>query len=468
MRVETPILALAAVVCLATSALADPVDDYVRAQMKARGIPGLSLAVVKAGKVVKADGYGVASLELESPATRETVYEIGSISKQIAANALLLLVEAGKVQLDDLVSRYVDDTPAAWAQITIRHVLTHTSGLADFDTGNIGFSYRRDYTAREFVELLGRQPLQFKPGESFRYTNAFPLIGMVIERVSGQPYVDFVEQKIFTPLGMRSARFKREGDVVPHRADGYLLKDGRYRRGEPARPMVIAANGGVMMNVVDFAAWDAAVTGGRLLRPETVAMMTTPVRLAGGRTMSHGMGWFIDTFNGHEFGAHWGTTVAGYSAVVRRYVADGVTVLALANMDEGGGFALDAISMGVANLYVPGVVIQALTPKPDPDAKGTARLMAALRLVGAGTPTDDAPGLAERLPAPVRERLATVLRTATTVEALGDERVGSRHFMNNPAVVTLRRYRATTPAGPRYLTLQLTATTALAGVIVEE
>ena len=313
-------------------------------------------------------GVRVASLELDAAATRDTVYEIGSISKQIAADAILLLAEDGKIRLDEPISPYLDNPPATWAPITIRHVLTHTAGLADFDTGDIGFSYRREYSAREFVELLGRQPLQFAPGERWNYTNAFPLLGMVIERVAGQPYTEFVEKRIFTPLGMASARFKREGDVVPHRADGYLLKQGVYRHGEPGRPMVIAANGGVMMSAVDFATWDMAITSGRLLKPESMAAMTTPVRIASGKTVSHGLGWFMDTFNNHEFGAHWGTTVAGYSAVIRRYVNDGVTVIVLANVDEGGGFAVDAISRGVANLYVPGVIVQGLEPRADLDA----------------------------------------------------------------------------------------------------
>ena len=468
MRAVSSTAVLGVSACLAAGAAADPVDDYVRAQMKTRRIPGLSLAVVKDGTIVKAEGYGVASLELDAAATRDTVYEIGSISKQIAANAILLLVEAGKVRLDDPVSQYLENAPTAWAPITIRHVLTHTSGLADFDTGDIGFSYRREYTAREFVELLGRQPLQFTPGERWNYTNAFPLLGIVIEKVSGQPYAEFVASRIFAPLGMRSARFKRAGDVIPQRADGYLLKDGAYRHGEALRPAVIAPNGGVMMSVADFAAWDIAVTTGKLLRPESVAAMTTPVRLADGRTMSHGLGWFMDTFNGHEFGAHWGTTVAGYSAVIRRYVGDRVTVIALANVDEGGGFAVDGISKGVANLYVPGVVIQGMTPRADPDGKETARLKAVLAAVGAGTPTADAPGLAERLPAAVRDRLSLALRTATAMDALGDERVGPRHFMANPAVVRLRRYVIRTPSGNRYLTLQLGSTGSLLGAIIEE
>ena len=349
-------LALAAVLSsvLATTAAADPVDDYVRSQLKARNLPGLSLAVVKDGQIVKSQGYGLASLELEAPATAQTVYEIGSISKQFAADAILLLVEDGKLALDDPLSKYVDGTPAAWSAVTIRHVLTHTAGFADFDTGNIGFSYRREYTAGEFIELLARQPLQFAPGERWNYTNAFPLLGIVVERVSGLSYMDFVRARIFKPLGLASARFKIAGEVVPFRADGYLFANGTYRHGETLRPAIIAPNGGVMMNVVDFAKWDIAITGGRLLRPESMTAMTTPVRLNDGRTVSHGLGWFMDQFNGHPFGAHWGTTVTGHSAVIRRYVNDRVTVIVMANLDDAGA-GVDAISKRVADLYVPGV-----------------------------------------------------------------------------------------------------------------
>lgn len=468
MRVLPAVVVLAVALTAAAPSAADPVDDYVRAQLGPRKIPGLSIAVVRNGAIVKAAGYGVASLELSAPATADTVYEIGSISKQFAADAVLLLVEDGTVALDDPINNYLDAPPAAWAAITVRHVLEHTAGLADFDTGDIGFSYRRDYTNREFVELLARQPLQFPPGTNWNYTNAFPLLGMVVERASGQSYADFVTARIFRRLSLASARFKRNGEVVPQRADGYLLKDGAHVHGEMLRPMVIAANGGVMMNVRDFAAWDIAMTSGRLLKPQSVAAIATPARLADGRRVGHGLGWFLDTFNGHEFGAHWGTTVTGHSAVIRRYVQDRVTVIVLANVDEGGGFAVDAISKHVANLYVPGTAIQGMTPRPDPDAAETARLKTALQTVGEGRPSAQAPGLAERLPAPVRARIATALRDARAFEFLGDERVGPHVFVANPAIVRLRRYRATQAGTSRYFTLQLAADGALLGAIVEE
>jgi CubicO group peptidase (beta-lactamase class C family) len=459
--------ALLVVWCAVSVASADPVDDYVRARLRSTRLPGVSVAVVKDGRIVKAEGYGKASLELDAPATAETVYEIGSISKQIAADAILLLRDEGRLDLDDPIAKYIDNTPAAWAPITLRHVLTHTAGLADFDTGNFGFSYRREYTGAEFVALLGIQPLTFAPGTRWNYTNAFPLLGLVVERVSGQPYAEFVRTRIFVPLGLTSARFKIATDVVPRRADGYVWRDGAYHHGEPLRPQVIAANGGVMMNVVDFATWDIAVSRGRLLRPATVTEMSTPVRLADGTTVSHGLGWFMDTFNGHRFGAHWGTTVTGHSAVIRRY-DEGVTVIVLGNLDDGG-LAVDAMSKHIANLYLPGTAIEGLTPGPDPDDAETTRLRRALAAVAKGEDAPGAvPGLGQRLPATARERLAAALAPSTRVESLGEERLTPYHFNLDPAIVRLRRYRATTPAWTRYLTVRLAADGTVRGVLVEE
>lgn len=461
------VLVTAVVMGLMAAAAADPVDDYVKGQMAARKLPGLSLAVVQKGRIVKAAGYGVASLELRVPATAQTVYEIGSISKQFAADAILLLVEDGKLQLDDPIAKYVDGTPPAWSAITIRRILTHTAGLPDFDIGNIGFSYRREYTAAEMIALMAAQPLSFPPGEQWNYTNAFPLLGMAVERAAGVPYTTFVENRIFKPLGLTSARFKTNGAVVPERADGYMLVDGEYRHGETLRPAIIAANGGIMMNVVDFAKWDIAITSGRLLRPESMKAMTTPVRLKDGQTISHGLGWFMDEFNGHPFGAHWGTTVTGHSAVIRRYVNDGVTVIVLSNLNDDAA-AVDAISKRIADRYVPGVDFYSLRPVANQKDPEWASMRKTLESVAAGTETGQAPGLAARLPAQVRERLANTLRTATSFEYLGDERIGATHFSRDPLMITFRRYRAVTPAGMRYLTLGLAASGVLRRVVIED
>jgi Beta-lactamase len=280
-------------------------------------------------------------------------------------------------------------------------------------------------------------------------------------------YTDFVHARIFKPLGLASARFKTAGEVVPRRADGYLFKDGTYRHGETLRPAVIAPNGGVMMNVLDFATWDIAVTRGRLLSSESLKAMTTPVRLNDGRTVGHGLGWFIDRFNGHRLGAHWGTTVTGHSAVIRRYVDDGVTVIVLANVDDGGA-GVDAMSKRIADMYVPGVAVQGLKPAPDANPSESLRLKKVLESVGAGIDDPDAPGLTARLPPPVRARIAKALSTATRFEFLGEERVGESHFTLDPALAANRWYRAVTPEGLRYLTLRLSASGKLLGVLVED
>ena len=322
--------------------------------------------------------------------------------------------------------------------MTLRHVLTHTAGLPDFDTGNIGFSYRRDYTADEFIELVTKQPLQFAPGERWQYTNGFPILGPIVERVSGMSYMEFVETRIFKKLGLASARFKKNGEVVPQRADGSLFTDKTYHHGEPLRPAIIAPNGGILINVIDFAAWDIAITQGRLLRPESLKAMTTPARLNNGRSVSHGLGWFMDRFNGHPFGAHWGTTVGGHSAVIRRYVDDGLTVIVLANMDEGGGFAVDAMSKTIADMYVPGVALPGLQAVADVKAAAIKHWTAVLTAVAHGVEHPDAPGLATRLPAHVRERLATAIGDAAPAGGVAEgSRRRSRRLMR--ARITCRR-----------------------------
>ena len=222
-----------------------------------------------------------------------------------------------------------------------------------------------------------------------------------------------------------------------------------------------------MMNAIDFAKWDIAITQGRLLRPESLKAMTAPVRLNDGRTVSHGLGWFMDTFNGHRFGAHWGTTVTGHSAVIRRYVDDGVTVIMMANLDDGG-LGIDAMSKRIADMYVSGVDIHGLSPKPDPDAIETSRLKKVLATVGAGGEDERAPGLASRLPQPVRERVAAAMRTATSFDYLGGETVGSGHFTLDPNLARNVWYRAQTAEGVRYFTVRLARDGRVLGIIVEE
>ena len=182
--------------------------------------------------------------------------------------------------------------------------------------------------------------------------------------------------------------------------------------------------------------------------------------------MSHGLGWFVDTFNGHTFGAHWGTTVTGHSAVIRRYEADGLTVIMMANLDDGA-LGIDAMSKRIAGMYVPGADIHSLTPKTDSGGSAAA-VRRALEAVGAGTEAAEAPGLAGRLPAEVRARIAGAFRTATAFEFLGEESVTARHFNLDADLARIGWFRTAAPSGARYFTVRFNKAGRISGVAIED
>ena len=249
----------------------DSVDAFVREFIRRHHIPAAAVSVVHHGRVVKAAGYGLANLELNVAATGHSVFEIGSMSKQVSAEAVMLLAERGQLGLDDPLAKYLPGLPDAWSGIRLRHLLTHTSGLHDWE-GDSAFSCRREYTTAEFMEFVARHPLDFPPGSRFAYTNsAFPLLGKVVEKVSGVPYERFVTEQIFKPAGMLETRFRHQADLVPNRAAGYA----------------------------DMARWNIALTNGRIVSPATMDLMTTPIRFNDGTSFSSGIAWFFDEFRGH-------------------------------------------------------------------------------------------------------------------------------------------------------------------------
>lgn len=308
--------------------------------------------------------------------TAHSVFEIGSISKQVSAEAVMMLVEEGKLNLDDPLSRYLTGLPEAWSGIRLQHLVTHTSGLHDWE-GDSAFSYRREYTIDEFVAFVARHPLDFVPGARFAYTNsAHPLLGKVIERVTGMPYERFVAERIFKRAGMTETRFKHAADVVLNHAGGYVDKNGVMENGEPMRPMILAPNGGVLSTATDMAKWNIALTNGTLVTPATMALMTTPTRLNDGSTFSGGIAWFLDEFRSHHMLLHNGSTVAGFSSVIYRYPADELSVVVLLNIDRWN--AVNVLATNIASFYVPGLAMRSLIARNDPDPALSTRLLAML------------------------------------------------------------------------------------------
>ena len=210
------------------------VDAYVRAQMAQQKIPGLALAVVRDGRIAIVAGFGLANIEHQVPVKPETVFQSGSTGKQFAAAAALLLADEGRLGLEDPVGEYVP-APAHWRRITVRHLLTHTSGIAEY-TDSIDL--RRDYTEEQLVRMAGRRPLDFPPGTRWSYSNtAYAVLGAVIRKASGKFYGDVLEQRIFQPLGMETARVISEADIVPDRAAGYRLEKAVLKNQEWVTPL---------------------------------------------------------------------------------------------------------------------------------------------------------------------------------------------------------------------------------------
>ncbi|MCA1609253.1 MAG: beta-lactamase family protein, partial [Acidobacteria bacterium] len=222
---------IALLFCSATLVQADEIDGYVKSQMQKRQIPGLQLAVVRDGKIIKAQSYGVANLELNAPVNDETMFEIASNSKQYTAGAIMLLAQDGKLKLEDGITKYLSGLPETYNAITVRHLLNHTAGVKDY-IEEFQLNRRLDYTNQELIKNIGANELNFPPGENARYsTTNYLLLGLVIEQITGKPYGEFLQERIFRPLGMHRTRVINIAEIIPNRASGYKFENGILRNG---------------------------------------------------------------------------------------------------------------------------------------------------------------------------------------------------------------------------------------------
>jgi CubicO group peptidase (beta-lactamase class C family) len=314
---------------------ADSIDDLVRTELKQQRIPAIAVAVVKGGKVIKEEAYGYANVELGVSATPKTVFQSGSVGKQFTAMAAMLLVEAGKLRLDDPVSKYLTDAPAGWKDIRLRHLLTHTSGLAEY-TDRIDL--KKSYTEDALLKLAFAAPLIAKPGERWKYCNAgYAVLGILESRVAGQFYGDFMKERIFRPLGMDTARIISEADIIPNRAAGYHFVEGELKNQEWVSPELnTTGDGSLYLTLGDMVRWDAALTAGKLISKEGYEQMWTAVKTADGKDQGYGFGWSIGTVNGHRRISHSGAW-QGFSSSIARYPADQLTVIVFMNCAPAKG-----------------------------------------------------------------------------------------------------------------------------------
>lgn len=331
--------------------------DALMAERVAPHGPGLAVAVIRGGKVVYQRCRGLASLEWSQPVAPDTVFALASLTKPFTAQCILLLEDANKLHLSDSVASYLPDIPWLDPQITIAHLLTHTSGVANY-VRQPGFwpeVARRDHTTAELAAYIGSFPRDFAPGENYSYSNSgYALLGMLIETVTGTPYGDYVREAIFMPLGMRHSRYLSDAEAVPRRAVGYERQvessasgshELQYERAPFLSHTVVYASGALGSTLNDLIRWDAALREGQFLPEGVDARMTTRLMLNDGRRLGYGLGWGLSTYRGHAVAHHAGG-VPGFSTLYVRFLKDDFSVIILSNL---GGFDAGALAAAIAN-----------------------------------------------------------------------------------------------------------------------
>lgn len=291
-----------------------------------------TVLVAQDGRVLLDKGYGFANLEWQIPNTPTTKFRLGSITKQFTAASILLLEERGKLKVEDPVKKYMPDAPAAWDKITIFNVLTHTSGIPNFTS----FPDYRDTeaaatTPEKLVARFRDKPLDFEPGTKWNYSNSgYVLLGYLIEKISGQSYSDFVQQNIFAPLGMKDSGYDSNSSVIEHRAAGYTRsKDGTVNAGFIHMSIPFSA-GALYSTSEDLLRWEQGLFGGKVLKPESLAKMTTPFK------DDYAFGLGVSATNGRKMIAHDGG-IEGFNTSMAYFPDDKLVVIVLANLN--GPFA---------------------------------------------------------------------------------------------------------------------------------
>jgi CubicO group peptidase (beta-lactamase class C family) len=374
------LLMLSAWHCPAQTNPSAKIDRYVQAEMRRQKIPGLSLAVIRNGRITILKSYGLANVEHRVPVKPETVFQSGSIGKQFTAAAIMLLVQDGKLSLEDKITKFFPDAPAPWNKITLRHLLNHTSGLGDFPPE---IDLRRDYTEDEYFASFKKAPLAFEPGTKWDYSNAgYVTLGILIRKVTGKFYGEFLQERIFQPAGMTTARVISEADIVPNRAAGYRLVNGELKNQEWVSPSTnTTADGSLYLTILDLARWDAALYTDRPLKQATLAEIWTPTTLSDGKRKAYGFGWHSDTIHNHRVVYHGGAW-QGFKSSIFRFLDENLTIIFFANSWETNDIKL---TRGLAAIFYPEFALPPVQKIEDRDIKATSLVRRALLQLAKGS-----------------------------------------------------------------------------------
>jgi len=333
-----------------TSVQADVADDIVRSWMAERQIPGAALIVLKNGNILKAANYGYADVEKQIPVTDTTVFEIASMTKQFTAAAVLLLVEDKKLRLDDPISVHLSGLPSTWHGITVRRLLDHTSGLYDdWDENNEYFQSKN--SDQEFLEALKLSKIKFAPGERYAYSCGPFIAGMIIAKISGTTYSEFMRKRIFEPLGMSSTFVNGSEPATKDAAIGYVLKDGKLQKGvQISRTAHERADVGISTTARDLVTWLAAHSDERFLKNESLSEIFRFAKLNDGTAVPSGLGWWLNPIRGQPLRHPGGAFRTGFKPTINWYPKSGVGGILLANRFRA---AANDTGHAIAGVYDP-------------------------------------------------------------------------------------------------------------------
>ena len=359
----------------------DTIDNTVLAWMRQSRTPATQVAIVR-GHAVTERVYGWADLATCTPASAETRFGIGSITKQMTALGTLILVEQGKLSLDDSISRWLPESGVAWRGITVRHVLTHTSGIRDSGHDDpvypqIEIDKKIETTDSALIARLAQDPVNFAPGEGWAYSNTgYLLLSIIVGRAGGASFPVWMHEHVFEPLGMHATRFFDPTEIIPAMARGYSLERGnRLRLGfYSSRSYSQRGDMGVVSTAHDMVLWSAELDSSRLVSSTSHALMLSPTRLRDGTAFPYGFGVILDDYRGEPIVRHGGTYAAGYSAEIRTLPERDLAVVVLTNQHQGNPWDLAGRLMGLADSS-----LRAISSPPaqrDPTPSRTQRLAA--------------------------------------------------------------------------------------------
>ena len=324
-------LRLAAAQAPTDDALIARIDDLAAKELAKPGAVGLSVAVARGDRVIHEKGYGKADLELGVPATDANVFRIASVTKQFTAAAIVRLAEQGKLALDDDITKHID-YPTHDRTITIRHLLTHTSGIKNYtDVPGFFETVSHDLPPERVLDPVRDLPLDFEPGTKWSYSNTnYHLLGMIIEKVTGVPYARHVQEELFTPLNLRRTRYDVATDIISGRARGYGVINGAPVNASYLSMTIPYAAGGLLSSAGDLARWQIALRDGKVVSKESYRQMTTPAKLSDGSSAPYGFGLFMSDVDGHPNLMHEGG-IPGFNAILVYFTNEQLTIAVISN-----------------------------------------------------------------------------------------------------------------------------------------